>query len=72
MGWISVKDRLPELKHSDNHPTEPMLESDLVLVYDGNTYNLARFFKVGNYKTVCFQKATNWMPLPPVPGEVSE
>lgn len=67
MEWISVKDRLPELVNSDNHPTEPMLESELCLVYGDGIYNLTRFYKIGDGKTVCFQKATHWMPLPKPP-----
>lgn len=71
--WINVNDRLPELVKSDNHETEPMLESERVLTYSPSGYGLDKVYKIGNGKTHFFsEKATHWQYLPPPPNAQQE
>ena len=69
MEWISVEDRFPELTKSDKHPIEPMLMSDLVLVYGDGVVCVSQFFSIGDAKPVCFNKASHWAPIPPPPNQ---
>jgi len=73
MSWISVKDRLPELKES--YSGSP-LRSERVLIYNGHYVDLGkieesykrrvRSWKDSTYRIAC---VTHWQPLPEPPRE---
>lgn len=66
--WISVDDRFPEFIKQDNHPTEPMRESALVLTYNDGIYNFDRCFQIGEGRIKFFiSNCSHWKPLPPKP-----
>lgn len=72
--WISVKDRLPEIK--EREPRQNPC-SDPVLMTDGENMSVGRRWTCGEYEHFLpdyreeFSRATHWMPLPKPPKEKS-
>lgn len=59
MGWISVKDKMPDKNNIE------------YLVTDGNYYKILRFidnkWQIGYLDHWCDEFITHWMPLPNLP-----
>lgn len=72
MKWISVKNRLPEIKHRER----PNASSDRVLATDGEHFSVAVRWICGDKEYFLpdyreeFTKITHWMPLPETPKEL--
>lgn len=69
MEWISVEDRLPEIKHKKGNP-----RSDRVLVTNGFHIQVGiRWIAEKEYFLPDFREdfyeITHWMPLPEAPGK---
>lgn len=84
VGWISVKDRLPERKEYLHESNVIRGSSEYVLVYISATFPYKRMFvTIGRYsydemyprwivRSSHDGDVTHWMPLPEPPKEVTE
>jgi hypothetical protein len=79
--WISVKDRLPELKYRDDSKVPggaaATLYSESIMVFDGRI-RIDHFIQAegvegtGTFYVGSRKPVTHWMPLPTPPAESTE